>query len=85
MPSFANNWSANIKLPKTQLSKKIQSGGYLGRLLGRLLKTGLPLIENVLQLLAKDFLIPLGLTATASPADSRIPKKVLERGKQKHS
>ena len=41
----ANNSSANIKLSKTQLSKMIQSGGFLGRLLGPLLKTGLPLIK----------------------------------------
>ena len=42
--AFANNSSANIKLSKTQLSKMIQSGRFLGRLLGSLLKTGLPLI-----------------------------------------
>ena len=41
--SFANNSSIDIKLPKTQLSKMIQSGGFLSRLLGPLLKTGLPL------------------------------------------
>ena len=46
--AFANHLSANIKLSKTQLSKMIKSGGFLGRLLGPLLKTGLPLIENVL-------------------------------------
>ena len=43
--SFANNSSAEIKLSKTQLSKMIQSGGFLSRLLGPLLKTGLPLIK----------------------------------------
>ena len=43
--SFANNSSADIKLPKTQLSKMIQSGGFLSILLGPLLKTGLPLIK----------------------------------------
>ena len=42
---FANNSSIDIKLPKTQLSKMIQSGGFLSRLLGPLLKTGLPLIK----------------------------------------
>ena len=36
--SFANNSSADIKLSKTQLSKMIQSGGFLSRLLGPLLK-----------------------------------------------
>ena len=43
--AFANNSSTDIKLSKTQLSKIIQSGGFLGRFLGLLLKTGLPLIE----------------------------------------
>ena len=44
--AFVNNSSTDIKLSKTQLSKTIQSGGFLGRLLGQLLKTGLPLIKN---------------------------------------
>ena len=43
--AFANNSSTEIKLSKTQLSKMIQSGGFIGRLLGPLLKTGLPLIK----------------------------------------
>ena len=51
--AFANNSSTDIKLSKTQLSKMIQSGGFLGRLLGPLLKTGLPLIKNVIKPLAK--------------------------------
>ena len=55
--AFANNSSANIKLFKTQLHKIEQSGGFLGKLLGPLIKTGLPLIGNVLKP------IPLGLTA----------------------
>ena len=46
--AFENHLSADIKLSKTQLSKMIQSGGFLGRLLSPLLKTGLPLIENVI-------------------------------------
>ena len=70
--AFANNSSADIKLSKTQLSKMIQSGGFLGRLLGPLLKTGLPLIKNVIKPLAKSVLIPLGLTAAASAADAGI-------------
>ena len=45
---FANNSSANIKLSKTQLHKIGQSGGFLGQLLGPLLKNGLSLIGNVL-------------------------------------
>ena len=43
--AFSNNSSANIKFSKTQLSKMIQSGEFLGKLLGPLLKTGLPLIK----------------------------------------
>ena len=42
---FANYLSTDIKLSKTQLSKIIQSGGFLGRFLGSLLKAGLPLIK----------------------------------------
>ena len=53
----------------------IQSGGFLGRLLGPLLKTGLPLIKNVIKPLAKSVLIPLGLTTAASAADAGIHKK----------
>ena len=73
--TFANNSSTDIKLSKTQLSKMIQSGGFLGRLLGPLLKTGLPLIKNVIKALAKSVLIPLELTAVASAADAGIHKK----------
>ena len=47
--AFANHSSADIRLSKTQLSKMIQSGGFLGRLLGPLLKTGLPLIKHVIK------------------------------------
>ena len=75
--AFANNSSANIKLSKTQLSKMIQSGGFLGKLLGPLLKTGLPLISNVIKPLPKSVLIPLGLTAATSAADAGIHKKIL--------
>ena len=69
---FANNSSTDIKLSKTQLSKIIQSGGFLGRLLDPLLKTGLPLIKNVIKLLAKTGLIPLGLTTAASAMQEYI-------------
>ena len=55
--SFANNSSTDIKLSKTQVSKMVQSGGFLGRLLGPLLKAGLPLMKNVIKLLAKTVLI----------------------------
>ena len=73
--AFSNNSSVDIKFSKTQLSKIIQSVGFLGKLFGPLLKTGLPLIKNVITLLAKSVLIPLGLTAAASAADSGIHKK----------
>ena len=73
--SFANNSSADIKLSKTQLSKMRISGGFLSRLLGPLLKTGLPLIKNVIKPLSKSVLIFLGLTAAASAADTGIHKK----------
>ena len=73
--AFANYLSTDIKLSKTQLSKMIQSGGFLGRLLGPLIKTGLPLIKNVIKPLAKSVLIPLGLATAASAADAGIYKK----------
>ena len=58
----------------------IQSGGFLAKLLGPLLKTGLPLMKNVINPLAKSVLIPLGLTAAASAADTGIHKKILGSG-----
>ena len=58
--AFANYLSTDIKLSKTQLSKRIQSGGFLGRLLRPFLKAGLPLIKNVIKPLAKSALIPIG-------------------------
>ena len=78
--AFANNLSVDIKFSKTQLSKMIQSGRFLGKLLGHLLKTGLPFIKNVITPLAKSVLTPLGLTAAASAADARIHKKILGSG-----
>ena len=78
--AFANHLSADIKLSKTQLSKMIQSRGFLGRLLGPLLKTGLPLIKNAIKPLAKSVLISLGSTAAASAADAGVHKKILESG-----
>ena len=75
--AFANHTSTDIKLSKTQLSKMIQLGGFLGKLLGPLLRTGLPLMKSVIQPLAKKVLIPLGLTAAASASDGGIHKKIL--------
>ena len=78
--AFANHLSTAIKFSETQLSKMIQSGGFLGKLLGPLLRTGLPLIKSVIKPLAKNVLVPLGLTAAASAADAGIHKKVLGSG-----
>ena len=78
--AFSNHLSADIKLSKTQLSKMVQSGGFLGSILGPLLKTELRLIKNAIKPLAKSVLIPLGLTAAASAADAGIHKKILGSG-----
>ena len=40
--------STDIKLSKAQISKIIQSEEFLGKLLGLLLKTGLPLLKSVI-------------------------------------
>ena len=76
--SFENGSSANVKLSKTQ-----QSGGFLDTFLGQLLKTGLPLIGNVLKPLSKTVLIPWELTAAAAAAavtDPAIRKKMFGSG-----
>ena len=78
--AFANNSSIDIQLSKTQLSKMMQSGESLGRLLGPLLNTALLLMKNVIKPLGKSVLIPLGLTAAASAADAGIHKKILGSG-----
>ena len=65
-----NNVSTDIKLSKAQISKIIQSGGFLGFLLskiaGQLMKVAVPLAEK---------LAPLGITAAASAIDEAIQKK----------
>ena len=58
----------------------ILSGRFLGKLLGLLLKTGSPLMKNVITPLAKSVLIPLGLKAAAPAADAGIHKKILGSG-----
>ena len=73
--AFNNNTSTDLKLSKTQINKIIQSGEILSRLLGPLLKTGQPLIKNVIKPLAKSVLIPLGLTAATSATDAGKHKK----------
>ena len=64
--AFANDSSADIELSKSQLYKIGQSGGFLSRHLGPLIKTDLSLVGNVLKPLSKNLLIPLRLTEAAS-------------------
>ena len=75
--TFNNNMSTDLKLSKSQISKIIRSGGFLGSLLSKW--TG-PLIKVAI-LLAKNVLAPLGITAAASAIDAEIKKKnmVLEK------
>ena len=65
--SFNSNMSTDIKLSKAQISKTIQSGGFLGsflsKLAGPLMKFSVPLT-------------PLGITAAASAIDAGIQKKI---------
>ena len=77
LKAFANNRSAVKELSNTQLSKIIQLSRFLGRLLGPLLQTGLPLMKNVPKLIAKSVLIQLGLTTTTLAADVVILKKLI--------
>ena len=78
--AFQNGSSANITLSKIQLHKIGESGGFLGRLLGRLLKTGFSLMKNVFKPSAESVLMPLELTAPASAADAAIHQKMFGFG-----
>ena len=75
--AFNNNMSTDLKLSKAQISKIIQSGGFLGSLLsklaGPLMKVAVPLAKNILA--------PLGITAAASAIDAGIQKKIHGSGK----
>ena len=74
--SFANYSSSDIKLSKTQLSKMIQSGGFLN-FLRLLTKIALPFLKNSAKPLIKNVLLLLGLTTAASAADDvGIHKKI---------
>ena len=68
--NIENNLETDIKLSKAQISKIIQSGGLLGKILGPLLKTGLPLLKSVI----KPYGL-LGLTAASSAIDAGVQKK----------
>ena len=72
--AFVKGSSTNIKLSKPQLHKIRQSGGFLSRILGPLLKIGFPLI--VLKPLAKSVSKPLRLTAPASATNAVLIKKM---------
>ena len=70
--AFNNNMSTDLKLSRAQISKIIQSGGFLGslssKLGGSLMKVAIPLAKNVLA--------PLGITVAASVIDAGIEKKI---------
>ena len=70
--AFNNNMSPDFKLSRAQISKMIQSGGFLGSLLnklaGQLMKVAIPLAKNILA--------PLGIAAAASAIDAGIQKKI---------
>ena len=70
--AFNNNMSTDLKFSKAQISKIIQSGGFLGSLLSKLAG---PLMKVAI-LLAKNVLTPLGTTAAASAIDAGIQKKM---------
>ena len=69
--AFNNNMQTDIKLSKAQISKKIQSGGFIGsslsKIVGPLMKVAVPLAKNILA--------PLGITAAASKIHAGIQKK----------
>ena len=74
--AFAKNTSTDIKLSQTQLLKMIQSGGFLGNLLGKLAD---PLMKVTMPL-AKNVLVPLGISAAMSAIDGSIKKKMFGSG-----
>ena len=65
----------DIKLSKAQISKIIQSGGFLVKILDPLLKTGLALLKSVIKPLEL-----LGLTAASSTIDAGVQKKIYGSG-----
>ena len=73
--NIENNLQTDIKLSKAQISKIIQSSGFLGKILGPLLKTGLPLLKLVIKPLEL-----LGLTAASSTIDAGVQKKIYGSG-----
>ena len=82
--AFDKNTSIDIKLSKIQLSKMIQSGGFLGNLLGKsagpLMKVAMPLAKNVFEIKICNKNAQLGLSAAMSAIDRSIKKKILGSG-----
>ena len=73
--AIENNISTNLTLSKAQIFKIIQSSGFLGKIPGLLLKTGLSLLESVIK--------PLGLldlTVASSAIDAGVQKKIYGSG-----
>ena len=70
--AFNNNMSTDLKLSRAQISKIIQSRGFLGSLLSKLVGT----LMKVAITLAKNVLAPLGITAATSAIDAGIQKKI---------
>ena len=66
--AFNNNMSTDLKLSKAQISKIIQSGGFLRSLLCKL---AAPLMKVAVPL-AKNILASLGITAVVSAIDPGI-------------
>ena len=73
--AIENNMSTDIKLTKAQITKIIQSVGFLGKILGPLLKTGFPLLKSVIKPLGL-----LGLTAVSSAIGAGVQKKIYGSG-----
>ena len=70
--AFNNNMSTDLKLSRPQISKIIQSGGFLGSFLSKLAG---PLMKVAISL-AKNILASLGITTAASAINAGIQKKI---------
>ena len=70
--AFNNNMSTDLKLSKAQITKIIKSGGFLGSLLSKLAG----LLMKIVVPLAKNILVPLGITAADSAIDAGNQKKI---------
>ena len=73
--AIENNMPTDIKLSKARISKIIQSGGFLGKLLGPFLNTGLPVLKSVIKPLGL-----LGLTAASLAIDAGVQRKIYGSG-----